>query len=78
MAAPYHVYTIERAAKMLGVSVDLQEELAMTMTPEEGSLWLHDHTEDGCRAFADFGINNAAEQLSDPIIVAHLQSLIQT
>ena len=36
MAAPYHVYTIEVAAKTLGVSVDLLDELAMTMTPEDG------------------------------------------
>jgi len=61
---------------MLGVSVDLLHELASTMTPEEGILWLHDHTEDGCRAFTDFGIDNVAEQLRDPAIVAHLLSLI--
>ena len=34
MAAPYHVYTINRAAEMLGVSVELLDELAATMTPE--------------------------------------------
>ena len=77
MAAPYHVYTIKRAAEMLGVSVELLDELAMTMTPEDGILWIHDDTEDGCSAFTEFGIENAAEQLADPNIVAHLQSLIQ-
>ncbi len=77
MAAPYHVSTIEVAAKTLGVSVDLLDELAMTMTPEDGILWVHDGTEYGCRAFTDFGIDNAAEQLADPAIVAHLLSLVR-
>jgi hypothetical protein len=30
-----------------------------------------------CTAFTDFGIKSAAEQLSDPGIVAHLQKLLQ-
>ena len=77
MAAPSHVYTIERAAEMLGVEVDLLAELAATMEPEDGCLWLHDHTEDGRYAFTDFGIENAAEQLSDPAIVAHLNKLMR-
>jgi hypothetical protein len=78
VAAPYHVYTIQRAAKMLGVSVELLDELAMTMTPEEGILWVHDDTEYGCRAFTQFGIDNAAEQLSDPAIVQHLLQLMHS
>jgi hypothetical protein len=77
MAAPYHVYTINRAAQMLGVSVELLDELAMTMTPEDGILWVHDDTEHGCRAFTQFGIDNAAEQLNDPPIRAYLESLIK-
>jgi hypothetical protein len=77
MAAPYHVYTINRAAQMLGVSVELLDELAMTMTPEDGILWVHDDTEEGCRAFTQFGIDNAAEQLNDPPIRAYLESLIK-
>ncbi|MGO9547857.1 MAG: hypothetical protein ACLPPF_24115 [Rhodomicrobium sp.] len=77
MAAITHVYTIDRAAKMLGVSVDLLHELSITMEPEDGVLWVLDNTEEGCCAFTDFGIENAAEQLSDPSIVAHLQQLIQ-
>lgn len=77
MAAPSHIYTIERAAEILGVTVDLLEELAATMEPEDGRLWLHDHTEDGRYAFTDFGIKNAAEQLSDPDIVAYLNKLMR-
>jgi hypothetical protein len=77
VAAPYHIYTIARAAKILGVSVELLDELAMTMTPEDGILWVHDDTDHGCRAFTQFGIDNAAEQLSDPSIVAYLQTFIQ-
>jgi len=45
------------------------------MEPEDGCLWLRDHTEHGRYAFADFGIENAAGQLSDPRIVAHLRKL---
>jgi hypothetical protein len=76
MAAPSHIYTIERAAERLGVTIDLLKELAVTMEPEDGCLWLHDHTEDGRLAFTDFGIKNTAEQLSDPTFVAHLKNLM--
>ena len=77
MAAPSRVYTIERVAEILGVTVDLLAELAATMEPEDGCLWLRDHTEDGRYAFTDFGIENASEQLSDPGIVAYLQKLMR-
>ena len=77
MAAPYRAYTIERVAVMLGVSVDLLEELAGTMDPEDGLLRLYDHTEHGRYAFNDFGIESAAEQLRDPGIVAYLQKLMR-
>ncbi len=75
MAAPYRAYTIERVAEMLGVDLDLLEELAATMEPEDGLLRLYDLAEDSRYAFTDFGIENAAEQLRDPAIVAHLQKL---
>jgi hypothetical protein len=77
MAAPSRIYTIERVAKMLGVDVDLLWELAATMEPEDGCLWLYDQTEDGRYAFTDFGIESAAEQLNDPGIVVHLQELMR-
>ena len=47
------------------------------MEPEDGCLWLYDHTEDGRYAFTDFGIESAAEQLNDPGIVAHHQKLMR-
>ena len=47
------------------------------MEPEDGVLWVLDDTEEGCCAFTEFGIENAAEQLRDPDIVAHLQKLVQ-
>ena len=77
MAAPHHIYTINRAAQMLGVSVDLLHELSITMEPEDGLVWVHDDTEEGCCAFTDFGIENAAEQLNDPPVRAYLESLIK-
>ena len=68
---------IERAAERLGVSVDLLSELAATMEPEDGRLWLYDQTEHGRYAFTDFGIESAAEQLNDPAIVALLHKLMR-
>ena len=77
MPTPYHIYTIEYVAQLLGVSVDLLHELAITMEPEDGLRRVVDDNGETCCAFTDFGIENAAEQLSDPSIVAHLLSLIR-
>jgi len=41
---------------MLGVSVELLDELAMTMEPEDGILWVHDEPNTECRAFTRFGV----------------------
>jgi hypothetical protein len=69
MAAPSHVWTISRAAVTLGVDIDILAELASTMTPEDGVLWICDDTEDGCIGFTSFGIDSAAAQLADPGII---------
>lgn len=76
MAAITRVTTISVAAKRLGVDIELLEELVITMDPEDGVLWIIDDTEHGCQGFTDFGLENAAEQLSDPEIVRHLRKLI--
>jgi hypothetical protein len=73
---PYRIYTIECAAKMLGVSVDLLEKLAMTMEPEDGLRRVIVEDGETFIAFTDFGIESAAEQLSDPVIVTYLQKLV--
>ena len=36
MAAPSHVYTIARVARMLGEKVERLEEIAIDMEPEDG------------------------------------------
>ena len=66
MATITRVYTIERAAMMLGISEDLLVRIADTMEPEDGVLWICDSTEDGTRGFTDFGIENVLEVLDDP------------
>jgi hypothetical protein len=69
MAAITGVYTIKRAAIMLGISDDLLDRIADTMEPEDGVLWIHDGTEDGTRGFTSFGLDNVREILDDPSIM---------
>jgi hypothetical protein len=66
MAAITRVYTIKRAAIMLGISEDLLDRIADTMEPEDGILWICDNTEHGTRGLTDFGIENVLEVLDDP------------
>jgi hypothetical protein len=42
MAAPSHVFTIARVAKMLGEDEARLEEIATEMEPEDGRLWIWD------------------------------------
>lgn len=69
MAAISGVYTIKRAAIMLGISEDLLDRIADTMEPEDGVLWIHDISEDGTRGFTPFGLDNVREILDDPSII---------
>jgi hypothetical protein len=66
MAAISQVYTIERAAMMLGISEEILDRIADTMEWEDGILWIYDSTEDGRRGFTDFGTENVLEILGDP------------
>jgi len=66
MAAITAVYTIDRAAMMLGISEDLLHRIAGTMDFEDGVLWVYDSTEDGQRGFTEFGIESVREILDDP------------
>lgn len=69
MAAITCVYTIKRAAIVLGISEDLLDRIADTMEPEDGVLWIHDSSEDGTRGFTPFGLDNVREILDDPSII---------
>ena len=51
MAAPSYVFTIARAAEMLGEDEEWLWELANQLEPEDGRLWIYD-TED--RATLEF------------------------
>ncbi len=52
MAAPGVVFTIARAAEMLGETVDLLDEIADQLEPEDGCLWIYDTDEHAKRDYA--------------------------
>jgi hypothetical protein len=57
MAAPSHVLTIARVAKMLGEDVAWLEEIALEMEPEDGRIWVWDVDDDHqVTAFTTFGV----------------------
>jgi hypothetical protein len=41
MAAPAHAFTINRAAEILGEDEELLWELADSLDPEDGCLWIY-------------------------------------
>ena len=56
MAAPSHVFTIARVAKMLGEDEAWLEEIALEMEPEDGRIWIWDVDDDHqVTAFTSFG-----------------------
>jgi hypothetical protein len=72
MAAIPCVYTITRAAMMLGITEELLDALADTLEPEDGVLWIYDSTENpghGIYGFNDLGLDNVREMLDDPAIM---------
>ena len=56
MAAPSFVYTIARAAEMLGEAEEWLEELADQLEPEDGCLWIYDTDDRGTLGFTERGI----------------------
>lgn len=73
--ATRRLYMIAYVAEILGVRLDLLGELAMTMTPEDGVIHIYDGTDRNVIAFTDFAIDDARDQLSDPIIRAEFERL---
>ena len=65
MAAITHVFTVARAALMLGLSEEMIEELAEPMAFEDGYLFVCDTGEHFTRAFTDLGIENLKESLGN-------------
>lgn len=71
MAAITRVYTIARAAAILGIAEELLDCIAFKLEPgKDGVLWIWDNTEDGTRGFTDFGLENVREILDDPPTLA--------
>ncbi len=56
MAGISHVFTIARAAEMLGEPEDWLHELSISMDPEDGRLWVYDIEGREVPAFTQYGI----------------------
>jgi hypothetical protein len=68
MAAIAHVFTIRRAAKILGRDEDLLWNLLEQLDTEDGLMWVYDIDDDeAVPAFTDFGIENLREIIKDQI-----------
>jgi hypothetical protein len=61
MAAPSHVFTIARAAEMLGQDEEWLEELADQLEPEDGCLWICDTEDRATLGFTARGLKSLKE-----------------
>jgi hypothetical protein len=65
MAAISYVFTIRRAAQILGRDEELLWDLSDQLEPEDGMLWVNDVDGAQTLAFSEFGIDTLRE------IIAH-------
>ncbi len=65
MAAPSAVFTIARAAEMLGETEELLDELADQLEPEDGCLWIYDTDDRTTLGFTLRGIESLKELIAD-------------
>ncbi len=65
MAAPSYVFTIARAAEMLGETVELLDEIADQLEPEDGRLWIYDIEGRETLGFTMRGIESLKELIAD-------------
>lgn len=65
MAAPGVVFTIARAAEMLGEAVELLDEIAEQLEPEDGCLWIYDTDDRATLGFTERGIESLKELIAD-------------
>ena len=61
MAAPSYVYTIARAAEMLGEDEEWLQELAEQLEPEDGCLSIYDTHDRATLGFTERGIESLKE-----------------
>lgn len=67
MAAIAHVFTIRRAAQILGRDEDVLWNLSDQLEPEDGALWVHDIGGTETLAFTDLGIETLREIIRDQV-----------
>lgn len=65
MAAPGHVFTISRAAEILGEDEELLWDLVDNLEPEDGCLWIYDTDDQQTIAFTDRGLECLQELIAD-------------
>lgn len=65
MAAISHVFTIRRAAEILGQDEELIWQVSDDMEPEDGVLWVYDTGNPETRAFTADGIDALRELISE-------------
>jgi hypothetical protein len=65
VAAPGVVFTIARAAEMIGETIDLIDEIAEQLEPEDGCLWIYDTDERATLGFTERGIECLKELIAD-------------
>jgi hypothetical protein len=63
MAAPSHVSTIARVARLLGEDEELLHDVALGMEPEDGCLTILTADDEATVAFTPQGIENLKERL---------------
>jgi hypothetical protein len=67
MAAISYVFTIRRAAQILGRDAELLWDLSEQLEPEDGKLWVLDIEGAETLAFSQFGIENLREIIADQV-----------
>jgi hypothetical protein len=67
MAPISYVFTIRRAAQILGRDEELLWDLSDQLDPEDGMLWVNDVDGAQTLAFSEFGIENLREIIADQI-----------
>ena len=65
MAAISAVFTIGYVATLLGEDEDWIFDLSISMSPEDGCLWVHGVGKDGVPAFTRDGIENPRQIIAD-------------
>jgi hypothetical protein len=65
MAAPGHVFTISRAAEILGEDEELLWDLVDNLEPEDGCLWIYDTGNQQTIAFTNRGLECLQELIAD-------------